>query len=425
MVPVAASPVRGGAVVVRDGRVAAVGPAPEIRAAHPDLPERSFGEAVLAPGFVDAHCHLEWSLIAPAASGDFAAWMASFLSLRRRMRPEDHEVAARLGALRRLAAGTTAVGDNGPTGAGAAALAERGMRGVVHLEAFGDPPPGEAANGAAAVVAERIVALDRRGVTIGLSPHAPYTVGPSLWAALARRTELAGRRWSTHLAESPAETRWHARGDGPLGVAYAPLGVVPARWSPRGRGLVHALEAGGALRQELVAAHCIWLAEDEPEALAARSVSVAHCPSSNRRLLCGRMPIGRLSAVGVNVALGTDSPASGGPFDLRVEARRCGDLHVASGERPSAEALVRMTTEGGARALGLEREIGGLAAGRRADAVVLAGGRTDDPWEAVLDPRAEVTEVMIGGESAWRRDSPPADAGPIETSAEGIRDRLC
>ncbi len=425
VVPVAAPPLQGGAIAVRDDRVVAVGPAAELRAANPDMGERAFGDAVIAPGFIDAHCHLEWSLTVPSATADFAAWMGAFLAMRHRMQAEDHSAAARLGALRRLAAGTTALADNGPTGAGVTALAERGMRGIVHLETFGDPAPGEASESAAARTAEAIAALGGDGIEVGLSPHAPYTVGPDLWAALIQRDELAGVSWSTHLAESPAELRWHHRGDGPLGEAYAPLGVVPARWGATSAGVIGALEHHGALRDGLIAAHCVRLEDGEAEVLAERSVVAVHCPSSNRRLLCGRMPLARLRGAGVTVALGTDSPASGGPFDLRVEARAAADLHAASGEAPDAEALVRMMTTGGASAIGRSGDLGALAPGYRADAVVLSRVPGLNAWQATIDERAEVRMTLIGGAPAWDRENPPADTGPIETSAQGIREGLC
>ena len=159
------------------------------------------------------------------------------------MLPGDHAAAARLGALRALEAGTTTLADSGPTGAGAAALAESGLRGLIHLEAFGRDS-GAQAVAAAARMAEAVAALDAavgpRG-RAGVSPHAPYTVGPELWAALRAHPGLAGRPWATHLAESADEESVIATGDGPLGALFAGAGLEPGRWEgPPGAG------AGGA-----------------------------------------------------------------------------------------------------------------------------------------------------------------------------------
>jgi len=161
--------------------------------AHPDLTESDLGRAILVPGFVDAHCHLEWSLIdglTPAPG--FGEWLGTFFPRAMRMTADDHGVAARLGALRCLEAGTTTVADSGPTGAGRDALRAAGLRGIVHLEAFGRET-GVDAVAAAARIATRVMALDDGAdalVEVGLSPHAPYSVGPGLWAALADHREL-------------------------------------------------------------------------------------------------------------------------------------------------------------------------------------------------------------------------------------------
>ena len=186
------------------------------------------------------------------------------------MTPDDHRIAARHGALRALRAGTTTLADSGPTGAGAAAMAEVGLRGAVHLEAFGTPEGDEAR----AAPRRRWPSASRRstprpgpGVRVGLSPHAPYTVGPALWRALDAEPALAGRPWATHLAESEdedarrrptARARW--RRPSPR------AGFAPGRWDGRRRRVDRRAgsRAAGALRAGLVAAHCVRLGRRRP-----------------------------------------------------------------------------------------------------------------------------------------------------------------
>src|SRR5438067_11208053 len=118
----------------------------------------------------------------------------------------------------------------------------------------------------------------------------------------------------------------------------------------------------------MVVAHCVQLEPGDAERLASSGVGVAHCPQSNAALGCGRAPLEQLAAAGVPVGLGTDSPASAGPYDVRAEARACALVHGAA-RAPScdAAALVRLATLGGAAALGLERAVGSLEPGKRAD----------------------------------------------------------
>jgi 5-methylthioadenosine/S-adenosylhomocysteine deaminase len=422
-------PIAGGAVCVDDGWIVDVGGLADVRGRNVEAPVVDLGEAILAPGFVDTHAHLEWSLMdGVLPSQPFAAWLGRLLGLRGRMEPEDHLVAARYGALRALRAGTTTLADSGPTGAAVIAMAEAGLRGPVHLEAFGREE-GEEARALASGVAERVAALAAAAHPrnrVGLSPHAPYTVGPGLWAALAESPYLAGRPWATHLAESDDETLVIAGGDGDLTEVFDAMGAVSGRWPGAvGAGPVERLADANALSAGLVAAHCVHLGDGDPALLAEAGVGVAHCPRSNEYLHCGRAPVGALRQAGVPVGLGTDSPASGGDYDVRAEARACARIHGDDAGRP--EALLGLATIAGARVLGLDAEVGSLAPGKRADLVALRTlpGSPRDPWEAALAPGTEVTTVVIDGAVALAEGRPTSvDAGEVETAAIRARRRL-
>jgi cytosine/adenosine deaminase-related metal-dependent hydrolase len=426
--PVAGPPVPEGSVACAGDRIADVGPAEALAGRFPDAAIEDLGDAILVPGLVDAHCHLEWSLLegllAPARLG---SWLGRFLELRARIPLEDYGVAARHGALRALRAGTTTLADSGPTGAGAAALTEAGIGGLVHLEAFGTADGAEAQR-AAEVVAEGVAALDAQAgsrVRVGLSPHAPYTVGPAFWHALAGEPAVAGRPWATHLAESEDEDRVVARGDGPLAEAYAAIGFVPGRWDgPDGATVVERVARGGALRDGLVAAHCVRLGEEDPATLRGAGVRVAHCPRSNEHLLTGTAPLAAMRAGGLAVGLGTDSPASGGDYDVRAEARACARVH---GGAMAAEELLRMATLGGAEVIGLDGEVGSLAPGKRADLVALrpAAPAGDDPAGAALAADTRVDVVVAAGEVLVSGGRPRlATAEAIDARAREARERL-
>ncbi len=428
MLPVEGPPLHDGAVVVRDGAIVAVGPSATVEAAHPGLPVRDLSGRTLLPGLVDAHCHTEWALLPldrPASS--FGAWLSDFLPRRARMEEDDHALAAGLAALALTLAGTTTVADNGPTGAGIAALEAAGLRGVVHLETFG-APAGPAADEAARTFERRVEALAERAgrrVTVGLSPHAPYTVGPDHWAALAARPGLSGRPWSTHLAESADELRLMREGDGPLFEAYEPMGFVPPRWDGApAAGTVARLAAAGALRQGLLAAHCVEVGDAEIAAMAKAGVAAVHCPLSNLGLGCGRMPLRALREGGVTVGLGSDSPASGGTYDLRAEARAAAAMHGA--ETDPGDLLALATIEG-ARALGLDGSIGSITPGKRADLIAVAPPEgTEDPVAAVLAAAASVDLVMVDGETlAEGGETLHLDREKTLTRAAGARRRLC
>jgi 5-methylthioadenosine/S-adenosylhomocysteine deaminase len=381
VVPVAGPPIRDGAVLVEDGRIAAVGAAAELG------PGERFEDAAIVPGLVNAHSHLEYAVYAGFGDGlAFPPWLQLHIERKGRIAFEEMEAIARLGAAECLRSGITTTGDYSFSGAAATACAELGLRAIVYLEVFGAEP--------ADVLSQfertrsRIEHAVSDGVRLGVSPHAPYTVSAEAWEACAG----LGLPVGTHLAESPAEQEWLLHGSGPFAEVRHLLVDPPGETGPR------LLDRRGLLGPGVVAAHCVHVDDEELDLLVESGVGIAHCPRSNALLGCGIAPLTAFRAAGARVGIGTDSPASTPSFDAFEELRAALMGARAREQRPDAlsgaEAL-QLATLGSARALGLEAEIGSLEAGKRADlAVVSLAGSPLVPWE---DPAAA---VVLGGAPA-------------------------
>lgn len=379
VLPIEGPPIEGGAVVIEDGRVAAVGHASELGEGT------RYDDSVILPGFVNAHSHLEYAVYGGFGDGlgDFADWILLHVERKARIGWDEYVDIARLGAAHCLASGVTTVGDCSYSGAAAVACADLGLRGTVYLEVFGgEPAP---ALERFATVRDRVQGSFSDRVRPGISPHAPYSASLELYRACA---EL-GLPVATHLSESPAEVKYLLTGEGPWG-AYGDLLVDP----PGATG-TRLLAAEGLLGPDVVAAHCVVVDDDEIELLAASGTGVAHCPRSNGALGCGVAPLAELRAAGARVGVGTDSPASAPSFDFFDELRSAVLFARARATRPdvlSAAEALELGTLGSARALGLDGEIGSLAPGKRADLTVISlTGSPHLPWE---DPAAA---VVFGG----------------------------
>ena len=379
VVPVEGAPIPDGAVAIDDaGGIAAVGPVSELGEGD------AYPGSVILPGFVNAHSHLEYATYAGFGDGlDFPTWIALHIERKQRIDLADMEAIARLGALECLRSGITTVGDCSFIGAAATACADTGLRGIVYLEVFGETN---------AQIAERFEPMRERiagalseDVRLGISPHAPYTVGIDLY----RACNQLGLPVATHLAESESETRFLRDGTGPW-QSFADWLVEPA-----GTTGIRLLEEAALLGPHVLAAHCVQADEEEIGLLALHDVAVAHCPRSNALLGCGVAPLRELREAGIRVCIATDSPASTPSFDMFDEMRAAIAAARARERRPDAltasEAL-ELATLGGARALGLEESLGSLVPGKRADLTVVSLADTPFiPWE---DP---VTGAVLGG----------------------------
>ena len=379
VVPVEGPPIRDGAVAFEeDGTIAAVGPRSDLGAGT------HYANAVVLPGFVNAHTHLEYEVY--AGFGDslgFPEWIGLHVQRKARIDLEDMEASERLGALACLASGITTVGDCSFSGAAATACADLGLRGTVYLEVFGtDETP---IRDRFEPTRERLADLPPDLIRIGISPHAPYTCTIDLYRAAG---EL-GLPVATHLAESAAETQFLRTGTGAW-ESFADMLV-----GPPGTTGIRALAEAGLLHSNVIAAHCVEADEEEIQLLATHDVAVAHCPRSNGILGCGVAPLRALIDAGIRVCIATDSPASTPSFDMFEEMRTAIVCARTRERRPdaltAAEAL-ELATLGGARALGLDSELGSLVPGKKADLTVLSLADTSFvPWE---DP---VTGAVLGG----------------------------
>jgi 5-methylthioadenosine/S-adenosylhomocysteine deaminase len=378
VLPVGAPPIEGGAVAFDDGRITAVGTVDELGPA-----DQVFEAAVIVPGFVNAHSHLEYAVYAGFGDTfDFGPWLMTHVARKRHLDWDDTVAIARLGAAECLRSGVTTAGDASFTGASAVACAELGLRAIVYLEVFGQDAAGVERF---AETRARVEAYLGDLVRAGISPHAPYTVTPDLYAAC----DALGLPVATHLAESVGEVQWVFDGTGPW-EEYAQL-LAP----PIGTTAIRMLSERGLLHDRVVAAHCVHVDAEEIALLAQSGAGVAHCPRSNALLGCGIAPLRALLDAGVRVGLGTDSPASTPSFDLFEELRTA--VYAARardrrGDALTASEALRLATLGSAEALRLEDEVGSLAPGKRADLAVVS--LEGSPYLPVEDPAAA---VVFGG----------------------------
>lgn len=370
VLPIDAPAIENGEVIIEDGQILTV------RSRRTSANEcRDFGEAVLMPGLVNAHTHLEYTALRGFLEDvPFFPWIRALMAAKAPLSAEDWLWSARLGGLECVAGGITTIGDNTDAGVTMPVAVETGLRGVVYQELFGidDRDPVEPITDA---LDAKIAALRRQAnsrVGVGISPHALYTIRPALYAAINDYMKRENLPASVHIAESPAESALTERGEGPFAEMFARRGIS---WAvPRVSPTRYAVDLG-ALGPRTLAVHCVHQTPEDSALLAQTGAAVVHCPKSNAKLGAGIAPLARwLQTPGLRVALGTDSAVSNNTLDLWEEMRFALLLQRASREdveTVTARQILRSATLGGAEALGLADQTGSLTPGKRADLIAV------------------------------------------------------
>ncbi|HMA90401.1 MAG TPA: TRZ/ATZ family hydrolase [Burkholderiales bacterium] len=381
------------AVAVRDGRIEAVLPSDEATMRFPDYREIRLERHALIPGLVNAHTHAAMSLM---------RGMADDLPLMRWLKEHIWPAEAKLvshefvrdGTLlaceEMLRGGVTCFNDMYffPEAALEAAL-EAGMRAA--LGAIVIEFPSVYASDPDDYLRKGLALRDRYGehelLSFCIAPHAPYTVSDDSFTKVARLAAELDVPVHLHVHETEDE----------VARSVAEHGVRP----------LERLRRLELLGPSLIAVHAVHLLEPEIALLGRHGCSVVHCPSSNLKLASGIAPVAALLAAGVNVALGTDGAASNNRLDMFQEMRQAALLGKAAAGNAAAvpaRAALRAATMGGALALGLDKTIGSIAAGKSADlvAVRLDGPELSPCYEPVSHlvyaaGREHVTHVWIAG----------------------------
>ncbi len=393
VLPITQPPIENGTVVESAGIITYVGP----RETAPSGDDTELGDAILLPGLVNAHTHLELTVMRGFLEDcRFTAWIDKLRQSRTEALTEDMLLdSARLGIVEGLEAGVTTYADTCSSGVVMRAMREQGVRGIMYQEVFGpDPSYAEAAMRG---LEDRIMGLATGQtdlVKLGVSPHAPYTVSDPLYSGAARFANQRELPLAMHVAESEAEQRIVVEGTGDFSHPLRERGITSAA---RARSPIALLEERGALERGPLLIHCVRVDDDDIAIMARHRCSVAHCPASNAKFGHGIAPILPMIAAGVRVGIGSDSVASNNRMDILDEARLAVLLHRAATRRHDAfgaDEALELATMGGARALGLEARVGSLEVGKDAD---LAAFRTDGARTTPIgDPSAAAVFALPG-----------------------------
>ena len=389
LMPISSPPMRDGAVLVREGRIEAVGGLSDVGRENPDVQVRFFPNHTMIPGAVNAHAHLGFRRKDAPEGGTFSGWLGRLIERLPEKEAWTAE-AARDSAREAVEAGTTYMAESSPYGECLPQLAESGMAGTVYAEFFPHEigTPEEAVEFIVGKAREFQKGLPER-VNASVSVHSPYTVDPESSRLAALRTREMGWTLAIHLSESPEEVEFVREGTGGLADIFG-----SNEWGGVGVSPVQYAQGVELLAPQTIAAHlATGVSEEDIEILAQSGVAAAHCPRSNDFLGCGVSPVVRMIQSGIRVGMGTDGLWSSPSMNLFEETLFAVKLHGMGG----AEGL-ELATLAGARSLGIEA--GAIEVGKWADlAVVETSPEGGDAEMDVLEAAAGggVAVTVVGG----------------------------
>ncbi len=410
LLPISGPPIVDGGLVIRDGAICAVGKASALIRDYAAEPHNDLGSAILLPGLVNAHTHLELTGLHGRLplNRSFTEWVTALLDLRSELDDAFFDASARLGATALLRNGVTCVADITMSGSSLEPLREAGLRGVIFREILGLDPEQAAERFDAAEEAIRSLQSQASGslLSVGLAPHAPYSLSEPLLRRCAEMLQRQRLPATMHLAESPDEVTYIGLGLGPIATHVLP---AVGRHSPShrvcGESPVALLDRVGLLSEQLLAVHLVHVGMSDLKLLVQREVALTVCPRSNHYLQVGTAPLPRFLTTSLRVGLGTDSLASNETMSLWDEMRFA---HRLYGGAVTPQQLATMATLGGADALGMAGAIGSLTPGKRADLTAVAIDSFDDtdPYELLLSQATDdcVVLSMVEGRILYQRE---------------------
>lgn len=353
--------IKDGAILVKSDKILDIGDAKKIIPKYKSKTKKIIeGENLVAmPGLINTHTHLAMTLLRGYAD-DMPLekwWFEKVFPFEAKLKAEDIYWGALLGGMEMIKSGTTYFADfYFFADKIAQAISELRMRANIGIPVFDfKTPEFETPNEALAAIPRIIKKWQTNNlIKFSIAPHMMQTASLETYKKCKQIANKHGLLLQTHLAETKKEVEYSLK----------QYGCAPTE----------NLIKNKILDKNSIAAHACYLTDKDIKLLAKYKVYISHCPVSNMKLASGIMPLGKLQKARINIALGTDGACSNNNLDMFEEMKIAALLHKVSNSDPTianAQTILDMATINGAKALGMEKQIGSLEKGKKADIIIL------------------------------------------------------
>ena len=397
ILPVTTPEIQNGSILIKNGKIQFIGrekDCPNI--AHHQVSH--YPDHLVMPGLVNTHTHLSLSRLKNKIKSGipFNSWIKEIISYNDSLTEIDEKDACKEGIKNLIATGTTTIGDISRSGFSTKVMQNMRVRGVIFLEIIGFKK---------SMIEDQMnrvheLLWDCKGdslVKCGLSPHATYSVSPQLIKLSFSLAKVKKLPLIMHIAETKEELEFIENGEGDLRQLLESLDRWEPEWKPEKTSPIKYLENSGDLNG-ITGIHLNHINGEDFKIIKKNNMSVVCCPNSNRWFQRDRSyHLTKFLENNINVAIGTDSLASNKTLNMFEE------LILVRKQFPEInhETLLKMVTINGAKALWLEKEVGSLETGKKADIIGLKINRDDDIYKSIFSSKGEITFSMVEGETIF------------------------
>jgi len=389
------SVIDNGAVLIDDGKIKFAGRSDDINN-HESYQIIDLGNSAIVPGFVNTHTHLELTHLHKCINynGDFTDWIRQLVKARKDWSENDYLSSIRSGIKKSLESGTTTVADITRNGISLDELQKSRIRKKLFYELIDFNP--DSVKSTIDIFKNMTNGIGQDDLlSIGIFPHAPYTVSEELYRECKRVSKELGISIATHISETNDEVEFLTRGTGKFVSLLKNFNMLN-NWKPPGLRPVNYLENIGFLKNGCILVHCNYLSEEEIDQVKESNSTIVFCPRSHKYFRHNEHPFYKPECRGIiNIALGTDSLASNDSLSILDEMKYIYSQH----KTVKPQKIFNMGTTAGAAALNMADSIGKLKPGFDADITVIEFQQegVSNIYDGIFSQDSECVFTVVSG----------------------------
>jgi len=383
-----------GAVLIDDGKVKFAGCANDI-SSHESCQIVDLGNSAIVPGFVNTHTHLDLTHLHNFIkyNGDYTEWIRQLVNAKKEWTESEYLSSIRSGIKNSLESGTTTVADITRNGLALEELQKSNIRKTLFYELIDfNPDSAESTIDNFKNIIGNVKQNDL--LSIGIFPHAPYTVSEELYRISKTVSDELGLSIATHISETIDEANFLTRGAGNFASLLRDFDMLK-EWKPPGLRPVNYMKNIGFLENGCILVHCNYLKGEEVDHIEESNSTIVFCPRSHKYFRHKDHPFYMLGNRNINIALGTDSLASNDSLSILDEMKYIYTQHKTS----KPKDILYMGTIAGATALRLDNKIGKLEEGYAADIAVIdfKKEKVTNVYDGLFSQDSECVLTVVSG----------------------------